>query len=67
MITKFGGEVPAIDKAIEGASEVIQILCKIKRFGFNNYNPQTGIPNYVRLKEEMQDLVDAVTSIYDEN
>ena len=47
-----------ITKLIEECSEVIHILCKIKRFGYNNFNPddKNKTPNHRLLELEMFDL-----------
>lgn len=45
-----------LDLIIEEASEVIQAATKIKRFGKNNYNPETGVNNTRQLRQEIADL-----------
>jgi len=45
------------DRVIEECSEVIQAICKIKRFGVFSYHPnrpQTN--NFIELLEEIEDL-----------
>lgn len=45
------------DKVIEEASEVIQAICKIKRFGMYNYHPdKPNETNINRLLDEINDL-----------
>ena len=53
MITKYGDEVPALDKAIEECAEVLQILMKIKRFGLYDVHPGLNISNYDMMISEM--------------
>lgn len=50
-----------LTKAVEECSEVIQIACKIDRFGWFNYNPydKSKTPNIELLKREMNDVVEA--------
>lgn len=67
MITKYGDEVPAIDKAIEETAEVLQILMKIKRFGLYDTHPKTGVNNYTSLMGELADLDEAVRKLESEN
>jgi hypothetical protein len=45
---------------IEEAGELIQVLCKIDRFGFDNHNPYTGDENPTLLAEEIGDLQGAI-------
>lgn len=44
----------------EECAEVIQVVCKIQRFGIDNHHPVTGVDNIDLLLAEMADLVDAV-------
>jgi hypothetical protein len=52
-----------LDKLIEECSEVIQAATKIKRFGVNNWHPDTEVKNGVQLLEELIDLRDAMENV----
>ena len=67
MITKYGDEVPALDKAIEECAEVLQILMKIKRFGLYDVHPVFNISNYDMMMSEMNDLDNAIIELIKEN
>jgi hypothetical protein len=67
MITKYGDEVPALDKAIEECAEVLQILMKIKRFGLYDTHPTLNISNYDMMMSEMNDLDNAIIKLIKEN
>lgn len=67
MITKYGDEVPALDKAIEECAEVLQILMKIKRFGLYDVHPVLNISNYDMMISEMNDLDNAIIELIKEN
>ena len=67
MITKYGDEVPALDKAIEECAEVLQILMKIKRFGLYDVHPVLNISNYDMMMSEMNDLDNAIIELIKEN
>ena len=67
MITKYGDEVPALDKAIEECAEVLQILMKIKRFGLYDVHPILNISNYDMMMSEMNDLDNAIIELIKEN
>ena len=67
MITKYGDEVPALDKAIEECAEVLQILMKIKRFGLYDVHPVLNISNYDMMMSEMNDLENAIIELIKEN
>jgi len=54
---KFG--TPLI-KLIEECAEVQQTLCKIERFGLDNYHPITKVTNRNAIKTEISDLMIAV-------
>lgn len=41
----------------EECAEVIQVVSKIRRFGLNEYQHNTGITNKERLAEEIGDLL----------
>lgn len=51
---------PQATKLIEECSEVIHALCKIERFGTDAYNPATGVRNVDHLREEIEDLMNAI-------
>jgi hypothetical protein len=51
---------PQATKLIEECSEVIHALCKIERFGTDAYNPDTGVRNIDHLRNELDDLADAI-------
>lgn len=67
MITKYGDEVPTLDKAIEECAEVLQILMKIKRFGLYEVHPGLNISNYDMMISEMNDLDNAIIELIKEN
>lgn len=48
------------DKIVEELSELIQAICKAKRFGYFEGNPfvRPFKSNYMRINEEMQDVSD---------
>ncbi len=43
-------------RTIEECAEVIHILCKVKRFGWDDFHPKHKIPNRVLVKNEIADL-----------
>lgn len=47
-----------ITRTIEECSELIHILCKVKRFGWDNYHPEDShmTPNSQLTKLEIKDL-----------
>ena len=53
-------EDPVI-KVIEECSELIQILCKVRRFGWFNWHPDntSDYLNFDQVKREMHDVVEA--------
>jgi hypothetical protein len=50
-----------LTKVVEECSEVIQIACKIDRFGWFNSHPNDSLktPNMDLLKREMDDVIEA--------
>ena len=48
------------DILIEECSELIQIICKIKRFGIDNYHPVTKEKNIDLVKSEIADVKEAI-------
>jgi hypothetical protein len=49
------GDVPT--RTIEECSELIQALCKVRRFGMFNYNPDTpGTTNMQQVLYEVEDV-----------
>lgn len=56
MNTKFAHIGLAEDKVIEECSEVIQAICKIKRFGLYNYHPDR--PESNNRSEVLQEMAD---------
>jgi hypothetical protein len=43
---------------IEECSELIHILCKVKRFGWKNWHPSdpSQYPNYLKVFDEIEDV-----------
>lgn len=54
-----------LTKVIEECSEVIQIACKIDRFGWFNFHPDDPLKttNMFLLKREMADVVEAFKTL----
>ena len=50
------------DRVIEECSELIQIICKAKRFGYTSYNPDDPerLPNYHLICNEIEDVLDTI-------
>lgn len=44
------------DKLIEELSELIQAICKAKRFGIDNFHPVTFVTNRRQILDEMKDV-----------
>ena len=44
------------DRVIEELSELIQSICKYRRFGLKNYHPITKIVNIDQTKSEIKDV-----------
>ena len=52
--------IPQATKLIEECSEVIHALCKVERFGENNFHPTTGVSNQEQVDLEIRDLYKAL-------
>ena len=54
-----------LTKVIEECSEVIQIACKIDRFGWFSFHPDDPLktPNIMLLKQEMADVIKAFKNL----
>lgn len=55
---------PEVDNTLtvimEECAEIIKVVSKIKRFGFENYHPKNDdVPNNILLMEEYGDLIGA--------
>jgi len=58
---KYGS--PAV-KLIEECSEVIDVCCKIERFGLDDFDPnQPKKLNRARLEEELSDIEEAIKTM----
>lgn len=58
MELEFKDKTKNFDILIEECSELIQIISKIKRFGLDNYHPDTpNISNKEKLIQEMGDVL----------
>jgi hypothetical protein len=57
-----------ITKVIEECSELIQILCKVERFGWFSFNPlvPNSENNFELTKKEMDDVVEAIERLQEE-
>ena len=51
---KHIGEVE--DRVIEECAELIKAITKAKRFGITNTHPVTGVPNYIDIRNEIEDV-----------
>lgn len=47
----------------EECAEVIQAVCKIQRFGIDNFHPETGVKNSDQLALEIADLCHAIEEL----
>jgi len=54
------------DKLMEECSEVIQAICKAKRFGLDSINPITSLSNRERILAELRDLELAIKNYKEE-
>jgi len=52
-------------RVIEECSEVIQALCKVQRFGWDNFNPLTNQSNLGKVWDEIQDLENVLSELKD--
>ncbi len=50
-------------RLIEECSELIQALCKVKRFGWDSRHPDTGKSNRERVLEEVADVLLAIDDL----
>lgn len=70
MIEKNGTITDKQEEALEilqeECAEVIQVICKIERFGIDNYYPNTVLTNKDRLNEEVGDLLAMVDILIDQ-
>ncbi len=58
--------VTPIDKLIEECSELIQALCKLKRFGPNTYHPEEPqITNIDQVEKEIDDVLQTISKYLD--
>ena len=57
-----------IDDVIEECAEIIHILSKIKKYGWNNYHPKDKemIPNYKLLLHEINDVENKIKLLKNE-
>lgn len=54
---EFNDQEKNLTLVIEECAEVIQTICKIKRFGINDVNPTLDITNQNHLSEEVGQLL----------
>jgi NTP pyrophosphatase (non-canonical NTP hydrolase) len=68
-IEKEGFVTADVDEALEilqeECAEVIQVICKIERFGIDSYYPETTISNHEKLTKEVGDLLAMVDILVD--
>jgi NTP pyrophosphatase (non-canonical NTP hydrolase) len=62
----FGNKELNLHLLSEECSEVIQIICKIKRFGLDFKHPRTGETNLTELEKEIGDVM-AIVAILLQN
>lgn len=50
-----------LTRVMEECAEVIQVGCKIERFGWQGYNPSDPdkVTNLIKLRNEMDDVIEA--------
>lgn len=65
MVEKYLKYGTPLIKLVEEASEVIQILCKIERFGLDNHHPvlTPDKTNRLLLEQELNDLEFAINEV----
>jgi len=56
----------AVTRTIEECSELIQVLCKVERFGWDNIHPETKISNITRVRAEIEDVLNCIFELQTE-